>query len=515
MSIYSLSGDILLYAYNVNGLQSLKAYDVSGSEVYSEGIVVGQQYLGGYIEIQPDSWDGTTPVTNTIVDNTSPTAWGFPYSLSSVSKKRIHDDILNGENGIRFIRFPLGFAYRGARNIDSSSGLAKNFGERWSGQNEALSSWLSDIAKSGGGIAPEYWCIPPYWITKGDIGSRGNLLWAGGTYDRSVTLHSIKNSDRSQYDSQIDALTDAIIDDYTYLNQNVAPVVMYGLSNEPVDNGNIYGSCKWDDETYSDVLSVLSEKMKTVFPNAKLHCSSDYSHNPWSIGQTFIRNHASDIWGYSYHKMRYISGENALDGAYGADAFYKSSYFKEVIKNGKKNVFNNEYEYFSIDSVPDNLRCANNMVHLINELVYGESEVLHPIIHICKPNGQTHSATNTSGYCLFVCDMNDGSVEENTWAYNSWKMFNDNLPFGAMVIKNYIINSEDIGFVSLIKNDKIYVFVANRSGESKTIKANFFTNRIFQWKLYNLTNVGTIINDADMIETITIPAYSGICCIEN
>ena len=36
-----------------------------------------------------------------------------------------------GNLGISYIRFPLGFAYRGLRNIDKTSGLAKNIGERF------------------------------------------------------------------------------------------------------------------------------------------------------------------------------------------------------------------------------------------------------------------------------------------------------------------------------------------------------------------------------------------------
>lgn len=515
MSIYGINQMQVVHPYDVSGISIDSAYDINGDSVFEKEPILGQEYIGGYIEIQPDSWDGVTPVTNKIVSNSDETAWGFPYSLSANSKQIIHDDILNGNRGILYIRFPLGFAYRGARNVDAATGLAKNFGERWPGQNSSLSDWFADIAKSGGGLAPEYWCLAPYWITTGDIGKRWNLVWAGGSYDRSVTLQSIKNSDPVQYNSQIDALTDAIVNDYEYLSQNVAPVVMYGLSNEPVENNGVCGTCKWDNETYSDVLSVLCAKMKVIFPNAKLHCSSDYMANPWTIGQTFIRSHQNDIWGYSYHKMTYISGEQDLEGKNGAYAFYKSSYFKNTIKTNKTNVFNNEYEYFDVDVVPDDLRCANNMVHLINELVYGGAEVLHPVIHICKPTGQSSPWTNTKGYCLFSCNMDDGDIEVNTWAYNSWKMFNDNLPFGARVIQNYFVDVEDVGFVALIKEGKFFVFIANRSGEPKMIKANFFQEKTFQYKLYNLENNGTLIAQSSIIKDITVPAYSGICCIEN
>lgn len=515
MSIYGINQMQVVHPYDVSGISIDSAYDINGDSVFEKELILGQEYIGGYIEIQPDSWDGVTPVTNKIVSNSDETAWGFPYSLSANSKKIIHDDILNGNRGILYIRFPLGFAYRGARNVDAATGLAKNFGERWPGQNSSLSDWFADIAKSGGGLAPEYWCLAPYWITTGDIGKRWNLVWAGGSYDRSVTLQSIKNSDPVQYNSQIDALTDAIVNDYEYLSQNVAPVVMYGLSNEPVENSGVCGTCKWDDETYSDVLSVLCAKMKVNFPNAKLHCSSDYMHNPWTIGQTFIHSHQNDIWGYSYHKMALISGENDIEGKNGAYAFYKSSYFKDIIKTNKTNVFNNEYEYFDVDVVPDELRCANNMVHLINELVYGEAEVLHPIIHICKPTGQSSRWTNTKGYCLFQVNMSDGSYTVNTWAYNSWKMFSDNLPIGARLVKNYFVDISGIGFMTVIKNNKLYVFVANCSSVAKTLTLGFFGGKTFQTKLYNMTNLGTVTGLSETITNLVVPANSGVCCIEN
>ncbi|MFV5088365.1 hypothetical protein ACJ42C_014660 [Klebsiella pneumoniae] len=69
--------------------------------------------------------------------------------------------------GIYYIRLPLGFAYRGFRNIDAATGLAKNIGERYSGQNAALKRLMANIVEAGGGLAPEYWCPAPYWMTNG------------------------------------------------------------------------------------------------------------------------------------------------------------------------------------------------------------------------------------------------------------------------------------------------------------------------------------------------------------
>ena len=54
--------------------------------------LVKQEYFGGYIEIQPDSWDGE--VTST--DATTKT-WGFPFSLLPTERKRVKNDLFKGD----------------------------------------------------------------------------------------------------------------------------------------------------------------------------------------------------------------------------------------------------------------------------------------------------------------------------------------------------------------------------------------------------------------------------------
>ncbi|MFI9667776.1 hypothetical protein, partial [Klebsiella michiganensis] len=115
----------------------------------------GQTYRGGYIEIQPDSFiGGTEPAT----DSTT-ALWGFPQSLTLSEQSRLRSMMFPGNGyGIYYIRLPLGFAYRGFRNVDSATGLAKNIGERYQGQNAALKRLMVNIVEAGGGLAPEYWC---------------------------------------------------------------------------------------------------------------------------------------------------------------------------------------------------------------------------------------------------------------------------------------------------------------------------------------------------------------------
>ena len=219
--------------------------------------VIKQQYLGGYIEIQPDSWDGEVCAT----DGTTKT-WGFPYSLIPTERNRAKEMLLHGKGtNIMYIRFPLGFAYRGFRNIDETSRLAKNIGERFKGQNKTLRELFKDISSVGGGLAPEYWCPPPYWLTSGSYNG-SNELSAGGSYSRTTKLSSIKTTDPTQYSKQIDDFTNAVVNDLEYLHQNIAPVRMFGLQNEPQYNTLPYGSCAYDAQTYNDVLEVLYPKIQ-------------------------------------------------------------------------------------------------------------------------------------------------------------------------------------------------------------------------------------------------------------
>jgi len=531
MAIYDANGNELLTAYDKSGNALEQVYDKDGNALIESGTgdiaydsahSKRHLYAGGYVEIQPDSWDGSTICTGDIVEPTDPTAWGFPMSLSSASKASIKDEILGGNGyGISFIRFPMGFGYRGYRNIDSVTGLAKNIGERWNGQNSALNSWFSNIIQAGGGLSVEYWCLAPYWLTGGayynpDV---NNELWAGGSYPRTTTLSSIKSSDPTQYANQIDALTDAIVDDMEYLHQNVAPVRLYTLGAEPTGSGQLkYGHTHWTSDVYNDVFEVLHPKVMASQilatynskPNVVLMhlCADDTG---FSIGATMINNHLDWIWGYSHDVMRPVSGENGV----GSDQI-KTLTWPSNSQSSWKNVFICEYEYFSTSSKTDEFRCANNIVRMILELAYRKAKVVMPIIHICKPTGQASSQTNTAGYCLYAVNMSDGSYSVNDWAYNSWKMFNDNLPIGAELVSGGDGGLNNAGCVMFMKDGKRYIFLGNYSSSQQTITVAFDESKTFSGKLYNLTNLGTAQQSVNgSLIAFAIPAYSGLVYIEN
>lgn len=540
--LYTIDGENVNPIYDISG-KAATAHDVNGNILPTgDGLffsnlpvslsvksavdesICKQEYIGGYIEIQPDSWDGSTPSTDAVSN-----CWGFPMSISAAGQQAIKSEMFNGNGkGIMYIRFPLGFAYRGYRNIDETTGLARNIGERWEGQNGALAAWFDSIALSGGGLAPEYWCPAPHWTTAGAYHGEDNTICAGGSYDQNVTLASIRNTDAVQYATQIEAFTDAMLDDLEYLHQNIAPVRMFGLMGEPTVTGVIYGKCAYDEQTYNDVLEVLYPKIRASEilstwngqPNeVKLHVASSNEWNPFDgVAKTFIKNHADWIWAYSQDSVtRDTSGEATPSAGYrsGAD-YYRQNHYLANVKGTRGNVFTCEYEYFSTSEVPpDEFRCSNNMLRLINEFVYGGATVLHPIIHICKPTGQTLAATNTTGYCIYAVSLDDGSYEPNTWAYNSWKMFNDNLPIGATVIGDYSKAITGAGWVTLTHGGKLYIFMANNSENNLAIYLTFDESKVFNGKVYSMDYLGEQVQaTAGKTIKFVVPAYSGICWAE-
>ena len=501
--------------------------------------IFAQTYLGGYIEIQPDSWDGTNAPT----DDTS-LLWGVPHSLIKSEQLRLRELVFPGNGkGIMYVRFPLGFAYRGYRNIDSVSGLARNVGERYAAQNPALKRLLEKVSDAGGGLSPEYWCPAPHWLTTGQYSNatNNNYLSAGGSYPRSVSLDSIRVSDPTQYNNQIDEFTDAIINDLEYIHLNVAPVRMFSLQNEPQIGKTLYGACIYDKYTYKDVLDtlwpkVLSSEILSIYNNeineVKLYVASE-SENFFletGVGYEFITNglYKDYIWGYSWHGMRFATGEDVFTGEstlVGAN-MYKSNGFA-AIKGTKENVFINEYEYFE-NGIDLPTALANNILHLINELVYSGAKLLHPIIHVMKPIGQLSSSTNTIGYGLLQMNLsgeygadfginNPLGLNKGTFMpvynnYNSWAIFGDNIPIGSVVIGGEpSANLLNFGWVALKGNGRIYIIMANRSSVTISFTLNFSSSKRLKGKLYNMSNCGASLeNKFGSSITVIIPAFSGI-----
>ena len=525
--------DIIAIAGSASGSSSLEP-PVSDATISADIALSlsehGQTYRGGYIEIQPDSFiGGTEPAT----DSTT-ALWGFPQSLTASEQSRLRSMMFPGNGyGIYYIRLPLGFTYRGFRNIDATTGLAKNIGERYSGQNAALKRLIANIVEAGGGLAPEYWCPAPYWMTNGKYAGTPtsyNQPWAGGTYPRSTTLDSIKGSDPTQYAAQIEALSDAMLNDFEYLHQNVGPVRMYGLQNEPQYGHELYGVCKYTDRVYSDVLAALQPKIAASSILSEwagqantplLHVSSD---NDWHIGQTYIDAHPETIWGYSHHNITAIATD--------AD-WLKSSTFLSL-KGAKTNVFVNETEYMYPQNSSNAWKCANNMLRDLHNLTFGGAEVVMPIIHVCKQLGESSSYTsNTDGYAIMKCNLQQqygitpgqegnkdmlgyGTFGENAWNYNAYRLTGDNLPVGAIRVGGQpTISTAGIGVAVFRAGGKLKLFLVNRNSGVAAVTISLGVAKTLVGRHYDLSHAGDALTSRTGSSiTFVIPAYSGQCWSE-
>lgn len=238
-----------------------------------------QGFLGGMTELQADSYNrGVAPPT----DNSLP--WGFPFSLTASERARFKAALCGPVNPIiMFIRFPLGFGYRGFRNIDPITGLAKNIGERFAGQNAAVGDMLSNVIPLGGGLIPGVWSPPPHWKTTSAYGF--GRLWAGGSYARDVSLESIRTSDPTQFAAQIEALASAQLDDLEYLHANVAPIRGYEGPNEPIsDVDNFYGTCMMSSQEYGALLRAIIPKIRN---STALSTYKGQPNNVMLFGESF------------------------------------------------------------------------------------------------------------------------------------------------------------------------------------------------------------------------------------
>lgn len=490
-----------------------------------------QTYGGGYIELQPDSFNGGTSVP--AIDGTTD-IWGFPYSLSTSERARLKAMAVPGGNkGIKYIRFPLGFGYRGGRVIDGTSGLIKQIGERFAGQNAAVSDMISNIVAEGGGLAPEYWGIAPHWTTfmkYGGTNANNNAPWAGGSYARTVTLDSIRVSDPTQYATQIGLLTDAMLNDFEYLHQNVGPVRMYGLQNEPQFGKYEYGSCLYTDQLYTDILSVLHPKIlaSSILStyggqpnNIRLHLASDFD---FTIGASFIAAHAASIWSYTYHRITEIAND--------AD-WIKGSAFS-TLKGSKTQVWTNENEYFTPADKSNAWKCANNMLRDVNNQVYGNSELTMPIIHLMKQIGASGATSNTSGYGLMEVNLQvpygiapgaagnpAPSLDYQTFRpiphnYNSHLLYGENLPIGAVRVGGVpTISMQGVGLALYTYGGKLYLFVVNRNAFYTAISVVLGDSKTLSGKRYNINEAGTptgVLTGSTL--TFNVPPLSGECWIE-
>lgn len=111
---------------------------------------------------------------------------------------------------------------------------------------------------------------------------------------------------------------------------------------------------------------------------------------------------------------------------------------------------------------------------------------------------------------MYAVDMSDGSYTVNPWVYNSWKMFNDNLPVGAELYQGRDGGISYAGYAIFKKDGKSYILMGNYASVSASFTFTFDKSYSFTGKKYDINNVGTALtNKSGSSVTFDLPAYSG------
>lgn len=484
-----------------------------------------QTWIGSYVEGQCDSFDGVgSPGINPPTDG-STDLWGFPYSLTTGSKAAIKADLFPGDGtGYQWFYLPMGFGYRGLRNIDGTSGLAKNIGERFSGQNAAI----EDMLDGGIKLAFQYHSPAPHWKQSSTFGNttthRG--LWAGGANARSVRLGTIKGSDLTGYNAQIDAFTDAVIDDMIYVHQNIAPIGMFSLANEPFNTAAAgYGHCEYTQVEYDDIFASLVPKIDAhpdLPDDILIHLDSwacQLTSSTWAVA-----NPTRIFAGTVHHIVDlYTDGDFIKNNV----ATWKSA---ANIGGAVKPIWDNEFEYFDTSLQTDEWRCANNMLiwahfhRLLNAPAHCH------ILHFCKQLGSTGISSNTKGYALYEArlpapwgddpatpgdpypSLDHGEAQTIPHNWHSANLVLKNLPVGAvrLAMSKTTFPTGTQASCAVGTDGKLRVFLVNRSASAVDFKIGIGPAKSMSGKSYRVDQNGVAITGVNASALLrSVPAYTG------
>jgi len=501
-----------------------------------------QTYLGGFTEVQVDSFNGgaqgatAVPATDSTTD-----LWGLPYSLTAAEKTRMRDAMFPGDGTMhRYIRFPLGFAYRGLRNIDGTSGLARNIGERYAGQNQSVADLLANVVPGGGGLLAEYWSPAPHWKTTSAYAN--GRLWAGTGYSRATSLDSIRTSAPTAYAAQIEAFTTAVVNDLEYLHANVGPVRGFALQNEAISTiEENYGTCIYSATEYMDVWKSVVPKIRASSvlatyggnPNSVLIHAESWnglaataalwdSATALSTGKTALQ----ELWAQSIHQISAISAD--------PDYIKTNAASLATLARGRPTIIS-EFEYFTPGNYTDAQRFARTALKMVHELNLLGSPAVMPIIHMVKPLGQNGSASSTLGYALTkarlpepygIAPGSTGDVDPTIGYgefdfiapnYNAAKFLCGNLPAGAVIHKVSLTGGPaGLGCVGAKVAGKFRIFIVNLSTVTRSVSIGLPSSGTYSGKRYSAGLRGAPIagTRTGASLSVSIPANCAECWIE-
>lgn len=466
------------------------------------------------------------------------------FGLNSAERTKLAEAV----RGIYGIRQALGIYYRGLRNIDGTSSLAKNIGPEY---NEQRRYWFEHLAAAGGAVLlPEYWSPAPHWKTTSAFAN--GTLWAGAAYSRATTLDSIRGTDATQYNAQIAAFTDAIVNDLEDLHTHpVYPmrVAQFGLQNEPLGTPASYGSCSYTAQLYLDVMKALVPKIRN---STKLSSWAGQPQtvaihaNSWdgpggSIANAIIgdatvlstgKTISQEIAYWTYHR---IAEQNADPNSSITGNGTNSDATGLPYYNHRRTATNplliptacNEYESFQSPVLTREQWFANLIMVFLNTMNYMQAPVVS-LIHLAKPvtdpNTQWYAifgfrdSTMTPASVDYFAGSEVGRLVEITHNFNATRLFIRRLK-GAQYL---FVQSQAYSPTARVggwetADGKLIVCMLNNSASPQTISCNIGAQaRTLRPVLYSATVRDQYFGDSrrSNVFSATVPAYSMVAWIE-
>lgn len=396
-----------------------------------------QVFEGIQVELMSDSigsYNQGMPGGGELVPDDDASTLSAPHDLTPAERVRFATEVMRG---VRTIRLAMGLYLRGL-SADNKSIVG-----RWPSQMSELKQ-LQELSGIDG-WAPEYWSPPPFWKSSGS--------YYGGTL-------------KSFNESFLDAFSDAVVQDVTYLQQAGLRVRAWGLQNEPnfdhtnftgkcnrtntrttgtssgvgdafIGNAsqahaqegaqvetqaNTYSTCHYDLCSYYFAFAACAKKIRQLDPTIRIHANSATGQ----LGASAVANDPEtlalvDAW--TWHHV-----------GQGSSATFKP--FKppmtESYAYGKLD-FTNEMEYQpGSQYAGTQVGTVSNVNIFLNTLTFLDAPTGVMMLHACKPTTNLESLGYGWTWWRSTGDNttspNFPSLKPNHWSYN-WYNWNSVAPF--------------------------------------------------------------------------------------
>jgi hypothetical protein len=438
-----------------------------------------QQVIKGLgFEIQSDSiGSGNAGMPDEVI--------AVPHDLTTSERMRFYTEMLHG---FRYARLAMGLYLRG------NDTEKKQIIERYPGQMSDLQMMQEVSGLEGFDV--EYWSPAPYW--------KANKTYYGGT---------IGGPDPAF----VDAFTDALAGDLSYLQSHGLHIVQWGLQNEPVvghlkktttvngsaDANQSYSTCSYDPALYATVLSAAVPKVRAVSPGVQIHAPS--WDGPAGQYAAEIRNNPEllkNIDAWTWHQIGHNSNDQIL---------LRERYLQGA--DGKP-VYENEFEYQPWDkNVTVDGYFMNTGQSLMNWLVFENSPIWY-WIHALKPVSNLEATGYALGYWRpagelkqnIRPDLKPGHWDFNPHIWNAVAGFLKYMPWDSTrlnVDESAVLNDQRI-LVWRTKTGELGIALSNRGSAPFTFQLSGIQSKTLVGHRYTITALDTALGRRSVGKDISI-----------